>query len=332
MGKAHILLALSIVSLISGCAQKVMVKSLEPAEISGASHTKKVAVTPFINDSVNLSDKIEASISNQKIDDNPFFTVVNRSDLNKIIAEQRIQSSGLLSEKTAVKVGNLLGVQAIISGSVNNPTSHDDYYSEGRTKCKGKDNCYDYTVSCQKRTVGLSAQVRMINVSTGGIIYANNLSREESWHHCSDSSGGLPSKEAAAGTFSKSIADDFAHRLTPHYRYVAVTLLEKPDLKYSNEQEKLLENSLLYIKQSRDDKAEALLRKLMETTNSQSYVPFYNLGVIYESRGLFNEAQEYYNQSDKLTVEPIEAISEAVVRIKGIIEKQKIALQQIAKK
>lgn len=332
MNKFQLAFSFFMVIFISGCAQQVRVKALEPAEIMAATNTKKVAVAPFTNDSVNFSSKLESSISKQAIDGKPYFTVVTRTDFNKIIAEQKIQSSGLLNQNTAVKVGNLLGAQAIISGTVNNPTSHDDYYNETRTKCKGKDNCHDYTVSCQKRTAGLSAQIRMINVSTGEIIYADNISRQDNWSHCSDDSNAIPSKEAAAQTFADTISDDFSHKLTPHYVYKMVTLLDKSDLKYNSEQDKLLENALQFMKQSRDDKAEELLKKLLDSTNSQSYVPFYNLGVIYESQGKYNDAQEYYNAADKLAMEPVEAISEAVVRIKSVIEKHKIALEQISKK
>ena len=80
-----LLLAVAMTILFSACAQKVTVKTLEPAEIDGAANTKNIAVTPFHKDSVNLADKIEASISNQRIDDKPYFKVINRSDLEKIV-------------------------------------------------------------------------------------------------------------------------------------------------------------------------------------------------------------------------------------------------------
>ena len=109
MKSSHLLFAVSIVLFISGCAQKVTVKALEPAEDSGAANTKNIAVTPFHRDYVNLADKIEVSISKQRIDGKPYFTVINRTDLDTIIGEQKIQNSGLMDESTAVEVGNLLG-------------------------------------------------------------------------------------------------------------------------------------------------------------------------------------------------------------------------------
>lgn len=334
MKSSHLLFVFAIALLLNGCAQKVTVKALEPAEVSGAANTKNIAVTPFHRDYVNLADKIEVSISKQRIDGKPYFTVINRTDLDTIISEQKIQNSGLMDESTAVEVGNLLGAQAIISGSVNPPSLHDDHYYVERTKCKGKGDdrkCWEVKVSCKKRTIALSAQIRMVNVSTGEIIYADNVSRQQQWSHCADDSRTIPSKQSGTQYLANSIASNFAYKLTPHYRHISVTLLEDPDMEYSDHQEKLLENALLYIEQARYDKAEQLLRRLIESTASQSYVPFYNIGVIYEARGNFLEAQHYYKAADKLTIEPVEEINRAVNRIKRLIEKEKIALQQIAK-
>ncbi len=334
MKALHLLLAVSVAIFVSGCAQKVTVKALEPAEINGAANAKNIAVTPFHSDYVNLADKIEASISNQRIDGKPYFSVINRTDLNKIVQEQKVQNSGLIDTSTAVEVGNLLGAQAIISGSVDVPTMHDDNYYVERTKCSGKGEerkCWKVRVACQQRTIGLSAQIRMIDVSTAGIIYADNVRRQKQWNHCADDTRTLPSKHSGSQYLANTIANEFAYKLTPHYRNISVVLLEEPDMEYSDQQEKLLENALLYIEQTRYDKAEQLLRRLMESTTSQSYVPFYNIGVIYEVRRNFSEAQHYYKAADELTIEPVEEINVAVNRIQHLIEKEKIAQEQIAK-
>ncbi|MCJ7766500.1 MAG: CsgG/HfaB family protein, partial [Thiovulaceae bacterium] len=299
-----------------------------------AANAKNIAVTPFRHDYVNLGDKIEAAISNQRIGDKPYFRVINRTDLSKIIDEQKRQNSGLMDESTAVEVGNLLGAQAIISGSVNVPSMHDDYYYVKRTKCRGRGKerrCWEVKVSCSKRTIALSAEIRMIDVSSGGIIYADNTSRQQQWDHCADDTRALPSKLAGTQQLANAMANTFAYKLTPHYRSISVSLLEDPDTKYSDQQKKLLENALLYIGQYRYDKAEELLRRLTESTASQSYVPFYNIGVIYEVRGNFLEAQHYYRAADELTLQPVEEINKAVIRIQHLIAKETLALQQIAR-
>ncbi|MBA3027053.1 MAG: hypothetical protein FP820_11725 [Sulfurimonas sp.] len=332
MNRKLIFLLLPIVTVfISGCAQKVGMKALEPAEVDRASQTKKIAVTEFAYDDIGLANKIEANLARHKINNQNYFTIVSRGDFNKILREQKLQNSGLVDTSTAVEVGNLIGAQAIISGSVGRLSSSDTRYYEERTKCADKKckELYRYNVGCTKRVVGLSAEIKMVDIAAGDIIYADTMSKNSSYYHCSDDSRTIPSVESAGQSLASSIANDFTYKLTPHYRYFEVELLEDPDLDYTDEQEKLLEISLEYIKQNRYDKAEKYLFELIDSTNAQSYVAFYNLGVVKEAEGKYIEAKEYYEKSDSLMVEPVEQISLAYVRIQSLIAKRDMTQAQI---
>ncbi|MBN2817215.1 MAG: hypothetical protein JXQ67_11065 [Campylobacterales bacterium] len=325
------LMSMALLMLLSGCAQKVNVRALEPAEIDRVANTKKIAVMAFENDRVGLSGKIEANLASFKIDSKSYFTMISRNDLNKIISEQRVQNSGLVNQKTAVKVGELIGAQAIISGNVAKPTSEDSYFYEIRTRCADK-KCSElvyYQVRCKKRAVGLSAELRIVDVQRGDIIFGDTLNKYAEYKHCSDYSNALPSTEMAAQRLATSMANEFTYRLTPHYKVFGVTLLEEPDLDYTDEQEKLLEVSLQYIEHGRFDKAEQFLSELIDSTGSQSYVAFYNLGVTKEAQGNYKEAKEYYEQADSLMLEPVEEINAAVLRIDSLIQKRQKTREQI---
>ena len=324
---------LAFVFFFSACSQKVNVRALEPAQIDRASSTKKITVTSFTNDTVGLSGKIESKLASQLIDNKRYFTIVSRADFDKVIQEQKLQNSGLIETSTAVDVGNLIGAEAIISGNVGKVTSNDSYYYEQRTKCANK-KCTkyrNYNVRCLNRVVGLSSELRMVNVSHGDIIYAENMSKSANYYHCSDDSRSVPSKEIAAQSLANLITNDFTYKLTPHYRNFEVILLEKPDLDYNEIQEKYLEVALEYIKQKRYDKAEKFLIDLIDSTAQQSYVPFYNLGVIKEVQGNYSEAQTYYKAADDLMVEPVAEISSAYLRIESIIEKNRLTQEQLAR-
>ncbi len=328
------IVSLSIILVIfSGCAQKVRMKALEPAEVDRAANTKLIAVTSFKNDRVGLSSKIESILAKQKLDNKNFFTLMSRSDLNKIIAEQKVQNSGLMDTSTAVQVGRLMGAQALISGDVGDVSMQDTNYYETRIKCADSKckNTYTYNVLCTKRVVGLSAQLRMVDITKGDIIYADTLSKNIEWAHCQDDSRAMPSREMGAQQLALNIAKRFAYKLTPHYRHFEVTLLEDPDLDYNDRQKSLLKNSLVYIEQGRNDKAEKLLIELINSTGKQSYVPFYNLGVIKEAQGKYVEAQNFYGVADNLMVEPVDEINAAVKRIKSAIIKRKKSQEQMAR-
>ncbi|MDK9693498.1 MAG: hypothetical protein OEL19_04525 [Sulfurimonas sp.] len=317
----------------SGCAQKVSIKALEPAEIDRATLTKKISVAYFEHDRIGLSNKIETKLLEKKIDGKNYFTVISRKDLDDVIAEQKLQSSGLVDVSKAVEVGNLLGAEAIISGSVSKISSNDTYYYENRYRCVDKkcNNVVEYSVGCTKRVIGLSADLRMVDVAKGDIIYADTLSKTAQWSHCSDDSSSLPSADIVAQNFANKMADDFVFKLTPHYGYFQVALLDDPDIKYKAREEKLLKFALEYIEQNRLEKAEELLTELVDATGQKSYVAFYNLGVVKEAQGVYKDAQRYYKRADELAMKPVEEISEAYLRIARLIEKHKKATEQLAK-
>jgi len=232
MKSSQLLLSVSTVLLLSGCAQKETAKILEPAAVSGAAQTKNIAITPFQHDYLNLADRIEAAISKQRFDDRPCFNLISRTDLSEIIDEQKRQNSGLTDGSAAAEAARILGAEAIIAGSVDAPSMHDDYYHVKRTKCQGEGEerrCWEAKVSCYKRTVALSAQIRMIDVSTGSTIYAENASRQQQWDHCADDTGTLPSKLAATQQLADTMADAFAYKLAPHYRQVTDTRRKESD-------------------------------------------------------------------------------------------------------
>lgn len=331
MRKFRFFTFLLLLIFLSACSQKVRIKALEPAQVDRISETKKIAVLNFKNDTVGLSRKIEAKLASFQINNKKYFTIVSRNDLDTIIQEQKLQSSGLVDEDSSVRVGELVGAEAIISGDVRRPSKQDSYFYEPRVRCANA-KCSElsyYNVRCMKRVVSLAAEVRVVDVSRGDIIYADTLSRERVFKHCSDDSRALPTMTMVAQNLAESIANSFTYKLTPHYRVFSVSLLDDPDLDYTSEQEKLLEVSLEYIEQGRYDKAEQFLTRLIDSTGGKSYVAFYNLGVIKEAEGKYKEAKEYYDYADNLMIEPVAEINEAIVRINSLIAKREKTMKQL---
>jgi len=325
------LIAAFSLEFFTACTQQVGFEVLEPAQVDRMATVKKIAVSNFTHDTVGLSRKIEAKLSEFEIDGKKFFTVVSRNDLNKIIAEQKLQNSGLVNDKDIVKVGELIGAQAIVAGNVSPATKQDTYFYEERVRCADKKckSLVTYPVRCMKRVVGLSAELRVVDISKGDIIFAQNLSKDAAFKHCADDSRAIPSKEMAAERLAEDIADDFTYKLTPHYKHLDVSLLDDPDLDYTDEQEALLKNALKYIEAGRYDKAEKLLMRLIDSTGAKSYVPFYDLGVIKEAQGKYKEAKEYYEDADNLMIEPVDEINAAILRINSLIAKRKKTMEQL---
>ena len=318
----------AVLFLLSGCAQKMQVRVLQPAEVASASKVKKIAVSEFKNDRVNLSSKIEAKLFEYKLDDKPYFNVVSRQDLDKVLEEQKMQNSGIFDPSTVVEVGNLTGADAIIAGDVSSPSHEDTNFFETRTKCD-KEKCWEIKVGCLKRVFSLTSEVRLIDAKKGDVIFADTVTKNSSYKHCSDDSNALFSQNMAAQVLAEEIADSFVYKLLPHYAYFSVELLDEGDIEYSDAQKKLLKSALLYIEQNRLDKAESLLLELIDWTAQKSYVPIYDLGVIKEAQGKLQEAKELYYKADSITREPVRELNDAINRINRVIEQNTQALNQI---
>lgn len=98
------------------------------------------------------------------------FMVIERQELETIIKEQQLGEAGLVTPQTAAKVGQLLGVELAVIGSVT-----EFGYTEEKKGLSFKG--IGAGVSNFKATVGID--VRLINTTTGEIVAAENVRKEK---------------------------------------------------------------------------------------------------------------------------------------------------------
>ncbi len=98
------------------------------------------------------------------------YIVIERQELEKIIKEQQLGQTGLVTPQTAAKLGKLLGVELAVVGSV---TEFGYTKSSKGLSFKGIGG----GLSTYKATVGID--VRLINTSTGEILAAENVRKEK---------------------------------------------------------------------------------------------------------------------------------------------------------
>lgn len=325
--------------LLSGCAQKITVKALQPAEFDRAASVKTVGVAPFAKDDVGLGPKIETRLANHRLKPGqPYFTVVSRADLDRVLAEQSFQHSGLADDGAVAGLGRLVGAQALVSGIVTAASVIDTSYTENRTRCvetdkKGK--CLKserYNVSCIKRSFSLSAQARMVAVEQGDLIAAKNLYQSSVWTHCEDGGGnGLPARKEGLDRLADQAAAEFVAAITPRYVTFQVELIDKLDVKLPAEYERRFDSALAFIKQDRLDRGGELLADLMDAARGKSAAVAYNLGVVREAEGVYAEAKKLYMHADRQSDKPVKVIGEAIKRIDSVIAKHNRALEQMAR-
>ncbi|WP_020527983.1 CsgG/HfaB family protein [Flexithrix dorotheae] len=99
------------------------------------------------------------------------FIVIERAELDEILAEQKLGLSGAVTEQSAAEIGKLLGVELAVVGAVTE-FGYKDNKTGGRIKGIG------IGVSNQSATVGVDC--RFINTTTGEIIAADHFLKEKS--------------------------------------------------------------------------------------------------------------------------------------------------------
>src|SRR5271165_1233232 len=165
------------------CAVAVEAQTAAPAAPAASSAaTKRVAVMNFDYGTVKTtvaqifgSDQdVGRGISDmlvQKLVQDGKYRVIERAALDKILAEQNFSNSDRADATTAAKIGKVLGVDAIIIGSITQ-FGRDDQHTKvgGGGYGLGKYGIGGIGTSKSKAIVGITA--RMINTSTAEIMVA----------------------------------------------------------------------------------------------------------------------------------------------------------------
>jgi curli biogenesis system outer membrane secretion channel CsgG len=144
---------------------------------------------------------IEAKVSAYALDaltgiNDPFLRIVDRENLQTIMEEQHLQLSGVIDENTAVQVGQLVGAQALLTGTVLSygekkgtlrslqRDGYTSYLSKELNKTDGKYYSVtryketSYTEYYNSNSCAVSFQFKLINLKTGEILKTEIIQKE----------------------------------------------------------------------------------------------------------------------------------------------------------
>ena len=107
------------------------------------------------------------------------YRVIEREQLNKLLAEQDLGQSGIVTPQSAAQIGKVLGVELAVFGAVT-----EFGYKRGDTGVR----LGGTRVGVGKQAAVAGLDIRLVNTSTGEIITAENVTEQ---------------KSALAGSFSK---------------------------------------------------------------------------------------------------------------------------------
>ncbi len=163
--------------------------------------TLTVSFLPFSNLSATrgVEEKFRASLISQLTNMNhPFLEVVDRDNMEAILNEQKLALSGLIDEQSAAKMGELLGVKAVIIGKVvefrhsngqlrgEERTAYESFTAQkyDSTLKKNVDEVryrpVRFTEFSNSKQLNISFQYQLISSETGRVLASNIVNKTES--------------------------------------------------------------------------------------------------------------------------------------------------------
>lgn len=130
----------------------------------------------------------------------PFLKIVDRENIDRILEEQRLGLSGVVDEQTAVRVGNLIGAQAVLMGELidyreepgslrrSTKDGYESYRQEQINKETGakyyvtKYKPVRYSEYFQENKVYLSFSYRLVSLETGEVLVSKVVDRQAEDH------------------------------------------------------------------------------------------------------------------------------------------------------
>jgi len=222
------------------------------------------------------------------------FQIVDRERLNQVLKEQRLGVSGVVDENNSVEVGKILGCDAIIYGDIK--YSYDDKTDSRKRKDKDDNIYYEYYLN---RTVTVTASMKITSAETGEILATfttsrNNYSSLKKEKSRPSPSNLTPHLQLAEETCS-FIAAEFVDYFTPRFTSYSFKLKKVKVKKYK----KQAATADDWLNKGEVSKAYNIYNAIYENDKYNANIA-YNLGVIYEIVGNYDEAFECYSAAYQL--------------------------------
>lgn len=99
------------------------------------------------------------------------YTVLERTEINAVLDEQNLGQQGVVTAQSAAEVGKMLGAEIVIFGSITE-FGYKERSTGGRTRRFG--------VGISSTTAVVATDVRMVDATTGEILAAEDVRKEES--------------------------------------------------------------------------------------------------------------------------------------------------------
>ncbi len=324
------LLIVPFLLMLVSCAGAPVVtfQTIKPPEIN-IGNVSKIAVAEF--EGPDGSGELAAYKLTEYLVQTNRFTVLEREKIDKILQEQGLSMTGVIDQNSAVEIGKLLGVDALIFGNVTAYKCEDE---EGTRKVKKKVGTGKYKRVKRKniftgkeywaeeeimktvlvdehykiRKGVVSVNFKVVDVKTGKLLAVKSLTVNKEYKSV-EGRGNIPAREEVLNSLLSQVLEKFAGMIAP----IKITVIRK------------LEKGSEYVNKGVDFAVNGLwdmaIKSWKEGLKVEPSNPsiYYNLGVAYEKMGDFISAGEMYKKAVELN--PKKLYMEALKRVNTILQK-----------
>ena len=240
-----------------------------------------------------ISDKIITSLVK-----NGHYSVVNRSMLDKILNEQKLSMSGIVTDDNVTKIGEMLGVDAFLIGSGNYSVKDDG----GWYKKKSNDKVYYYYKI--NRKIDVSITYKIVSVETGQVIASLEKKKSKTLNAKGDdletAFANLSNWQSTMDKLVNDILNKIIKQIAPHYKKTSKLIKSG----YSTGMKTGLQYAKRNMWEDAKDSWEQVLKDHTPNGIKDRIPAIYNLGVYCEIKDNLDDAEELFdkcfNQSGKI--------------------------------
>lgn len=317
--------------LLSACGpaiHTININTLKPAAVNLGS-VKKVVVMGFDG---HGGDAVANKVMSKLVESGRF-EVFERAQVAKILKEHEMWMTGLVDEKSAAKIGKMLGAEALVIGSVDTYKVSDErttiqlpkvrekgYHYETKEDRKGNKKTekvidydwYKVNASALTRRGNVSITFKVVNVESGQIVAAKNLSKiwegvnivdsdpkhDDAYPTPKEKSITLPDSATILNRLTDEIVPQLVNLVVPHYvaeRKTWLTVDEQTEtaMKFMSTNQyrdaiEILEAHLGNLEAKPDKNKDKL------------HVAYYDIGLLNEVSGNFDKAEAFYKKAISL--------------------------------
>lgn len=336
-----------IVLLIISCTvpSVIRIKVLKPASIS-MPEVEDVAVVDFKGP--ERSGSQIATLLQSKLMESNHFSIIEREKINRVLEEQNMGMSGVMDEATAVEIGKILGVDAMIFGEVTQyeippdkeitkkvkkkkftgkyRTVEKKDKKSGKTK-KVKEKIYEDVWVDETHFVrqgDVAVNFRVVDVKTGKLLAAysdsksyNSQDDKKSFLEIiTESPDKLKPKSDILRDLSEEVCTNFAHMISPYYTY---------EKRYIEPGKGNIAVGKKFAEKGLWPEAKSAWEEAVRNMPQES-AAYYNLGLAYEVQGDLDTAEQLYQKA--VGLQQKDRYMESLARVrKNKIEREKLEEQ-----